>query len=94
MLEEATRSTNDPGENLVETTPTRPGRGWQWWPGLCLALAVLYVALPYGRLAGTLYVVAAVVAAAGVAAASYRQGSVMNSVYLAWPMRVSDTVTR
>lgn len=73
MLEEATRSTNDPGENLVETTPTRPGRGWQWWPGLCLALSVLYVALPYGRLAGTLYVVAAIVAAAGVAAASYRQ---------------------
>lgn len=73
MQEEPTRSTNDPGENLVETTPTRPGRGWQWWPGLCLALSVLYVALPYGRLAGTLYVVAAVVAAVGVAAATYHQ---------------------
>ncbi len=71
MREEAARSRNDAGESLDDSAATRPERGWQWWPGLCLALAVLYVALPYGRLAGIIYVVATVVAAAGIAVAAY-----------------------
>lgn len=71
--EETVRSPNDAGETLDDSAATRPGRGWQWWPGLCLVLAVLYVALPYGRLAGIIYLLATVVAAVGIAAAAYHR---------------------
>ncbi|MFC4352509.1 GGDEF domain-containing protein [Fodinicurvata halophila] len=47
-----------------------------------MALAVLYVALPYGRLAAIIYPVATVVAAAGIAAAAYRRQRLFRPV--AW----------
>ncbi|WP_211250280.1 GGDEF domain-containing protein [Fodinicurvata fenggangensis] len=71
--EEAVRSPNCAGENLCDAAATCPLRSWQWWPGLCLALALLYVALPYGQLAGIIYPVATVIAAAGIAAAAYHR---------------------
>lgn len=46
---------------------------WQWWPGVCAVLAGLYVALPYGRLASVVYVLASLVAALAVGFAAYRR---------------------
>ncbi len=73
MREEAVRSPNDAGEGHDDTAAIHQERSWRWWPGLCLALAVLYVVLPYGRLTAVIYVVATAVAAAAIATACRKQ---------------------
>ncbi|MGM0951655.1 MAG: GGDEF domain-containing protein [Pseudomonadota bacterium] len=51
------------------------GFAWQWWPGICVILAVLYVVLPYGQLASIIYVLTTLIAAfaVGFAAHSHRE---------------------
>ncbi|WP_227712263.1 GGDEF domain-containing protein [Marinobacter zhanjiangensis] len=74
---------DDPGSNPA----TSRTRAWQWWPGICVMLALLYVVLPYGQLASIVYVLTSVIAALSVGFAAYSHRQLIQP--LAWKLIAS-----
>jgi len=56
-----------------QQAPANGGGRWLWFPGILLLLALVYVALPYGRIASAVYIAAALLAAGVVATAAWRK---------------------
>lgn len=69
-------------DDLSVTPITEQAFTWQWWPGVCALLAVVYVVLPYGQLASIIYVLASFIAAFAVGYAEYNRRGLIQP--LAW----------